>query len=301
MDTQNAIAIDVGATNTRVALIDSGGHLLYKNQRPTIQTSSNPEFINFLRDFIEDSLSKREINNSAGIGISIAGFIDTSRGILTSSPNLPNKNLEIVNNIENYFLKKVFLNNDANAALLGEKQWGHGKLLDNFAYVTFSSGIGGGVFVDNKLVCDDVGNSIELGHITIDSEYNLPCGCGGVNHWEAYSSGKNIPNFLKAWSEKNKIKLDFDGTSIQTIFGAINAGNKQANQFFEQVMKINLTGINYLITTYQPEIIVLGGSVYLHHQKIFNKYLPQPSIFKPAFFGDNDPLVGSTTPMFASK
>ena len=301
MDAQTAIAVDIGATNTRVALIDKSGHLLYKNQTPTIQTNSNPEFVNFLKDFIEESLSKREILASAGIGICIAGFIDAHQGILVKSPNLPNKNLVIVPTLEDYFKKNTFLNNDANAAILGEKNWGHGQSLSNFAYLTFSSGIGGSVFVGNKLISDDVGNSVEIGHIKIDSEYDLPCGCGEMNHWESYASGINMPNFLKAWAEKGKIKLGFDGTSILTILTAVNSENKQAKQFFEQVMKINLTGINYLVKRYQPEVIILGGSVYLHHQNIFKKSLPPSPVFKSAFFGDNDPLVGSTSPIFASK
>jgi len=301
MDTPDAIAVDIGATNTRVALIDKSGHLLYKSQKPTIQTNSNPEFINFLKDFIEESFSKREIFASAGIGISIAGLIDARKGILVKSPNLPNKDLEIVSTLVEYFKKNTFLNNDANAAILGEKNWGHGQSLSNFAYLTFSSGVGGSVFVNGKLISDDIGNSVEIGHITIDSEYNLPCGCGGVNHWESYASGFNMPYFLKVWLEKEKKRLDFDGTNILSILSAVNSGNKQASHFFEQVMKINLTGINYLVKTYQPELIILGGSVYLHHQNIFKKSLPTSPIFKSAFFGDNDPLVGSTSPIFASN
>jgi len=151
------------------------------------------------------------------------------------------------------------------------------------------------------LITDDRGNSLEIGHITIDSDYNQLCGCGGKNHWEAYASGINLPEFLKAWAEKSKLKLNFDGSSVFTIFDAINLGNNQANQFFTEVMRINMIGINHLIEKYSPTLIVLGGSVYLHHQELFNKYLPKKPVFKSAFFGDNDSLVGSVSPILSSK
>ncbi|MDD5692875.1 MAG: ROK family protein [Patescibacteria group bacterium] len=301
MSPKTAIAIDIGATNTRVALIDELGQLVYKNKKKTSHTESNNEFINFLKEFIEESLKEKEIADSFGIGICIAGFINIEQGTLVSSPNLPNKNLEIVVNFKDYFQKKVTLNNDANAAILGEKTWGHGKNLENFIYLTFSSGIGGSIITNGKLVTDKCGNSIEPGHVKIGSEYDLLCGCGEKNHWEAYASGLNLPNFLTAWVGKSNVKLDFDGSDVYQIFDAIKKNDKIANQFFEQVMKINLIGINDLIKKYQPELIIIGGSVYLFNQELFYQFLPKKPEFKAAFFGDNESLVGAVSPIFYSK
>ena len=301
MNHKNAIAIDIGATNTRIALVDNIGQLIHKNQTETVHTESNNEFIDFLKNFLSISLTKKEIIDTCGIGISVAGFVDISRGTLIKSPNLPNKDLHFVTTLKECFQKKVVINNDANAAILGEKLWGHGKTMENFAFLTFSSGIGGSIFVNNKLVTDEFGGSIEIGHITIESDIKLSCGCGGANHWESYSSGINMPRYLQSWLKKMKLISDFDGYTIFSIFEAIESGNLQANQFFEEVMKINLVGINQLSRDYKPELIVLGGSVYLHHQCLFNKYLPKKPIFKPAFFGDNDPLLGSVSSLFSSK
>ncbi len=301
MSSKAAIAIDIGATNTRIALVDKAGRLIYRNQTNTIHSESNAEFVNFIKDFLNTSLSQNEIYNSCGIGVCVAGFVDTLRGTLIKSPNLPNKDLNIVEHLESYFQKTVVLSNDTNAAILGEKLWGYGKNVRNFAFLTFSSGIGGSVFLNNKLVTDELGGSIEIGHIQIESNHNLTCGCGGINHWESYASGINMPKYLQAWSKEKKIKIDFNGKTIFTIFEAIDSGNKQANIFFDQVMKINLVGINYLINKFQSEVIILGGSVYLKHQDLFNKYLPQNPIFRSAFFGDNAPLIGSVSSLFSSK
>lgn len=301
MENKTAVAVDIGATNTRVALVNGVGRVVYKNRTTTANTDSNNEFLNFLIDFIENSLENIGINNSLGIGVCFAGSIDTAKGMLVKTPNLPYKNLPIVEELKRYFQKPVILNNDTNAAILGEKIWGYGKNLESFIYLTFSSGIGGSVITNNKLITSEQGGSIEAGHIKIDSEYSLLCGCGEKNHWEAYTSGINMPNFLTAWSEKKKINLDFDGSDVFKIFDAIKKNNKTANHFFEQVMKINLIGINDLIKKHQPKLIIIGGSVYLFNQKLFNRFLPEKPEFKAAFFGDSASLVGAVSPIFYSK
>jgi glucokinase len=87
--------------------------------------------------------------------------------------------------------------NDCAAAVLGERHFGAGKGLENLAYVTLSTGLGGGAIVDGHLLIGKDGNAVEVGHITIDPGSSLICGCGSPGHWEAYSSGSNIPNFVK--------------------------------------------------------------------------------------------------------
>ena len=235
MSCKTAISIDIGATNTRVALIDNLGQLLYIKKIKTAHINSNDEFANFIIDFVVGALSEKEITNSCGLGLSITGFINTDRGLLVKSPNLPNKDWKIVANFEDYFQKKVILNNDTNAAIIAEKTWGYGKNVNNFALLTFSSGIGGSIFLNNKLITNQFGSSLEIGHITIDSKYDLLCGCGGKNHWESYASGINMPEFLHKWSEKNNIKITFNYSNNRSIFRAINDGNSSAISFFEEV------------------------------------------------------------------
>jgi glucokinase len=295
---KTVIAIDLGATNLRLALIDELGQILKKEQSTT---PLQDDLVQNIQEKIQKLLTANEIKKTIGVGVSIAGFIDQKKGILIKSPNLPFKNLEIVKPLKDYFKKIVILNNDANAAATGEKYWGQAKNINDFLYLTISSGIGGTAFVDNKLVLDKNGNGIEPGHIQIENNYNLPCGCGGKNHWESYSSGINLPRFLKAWAEKNKIKIDFDGSDVFTIFDAIKNKNETAVKFFDQVMEINLQGINYLIRSYHPKLIILGGGVYLHNLELFNKFLPEKPLFKPASFGKDASIIGAAAFLFCSK
>jgi glucokinase len=298
MSPDKVIAIDTGATNTRLALIDKSGRILKKEQGTTLLQGDLAQNI---QEKIQKLLTANEIKKTIEVEVNIAGFIDQEQGILKTSPNLPFKNLEIVKPLEDYFKKKVILNNDANAAAIGEKYWGQAKNINNFLYLTISSGIGGAAFIDNKIVLDKNGNGIEPGHTQIESNYNLPCGCDGKNHWESYASGINLPNFLKVWAEKNKIKIDFDGSDVFTIFDAIKNKNEAAVKFFEQVIEINLQGINYLIRSYHPKLIIIGGSVYLHNLELFNKFLLEKSLFKPALFGEDASLIGAAASIFYSK
>lgn len=293
---KTALAIDVGATFTRIALVNEVGEVTNKLKFETPKTALIEKIIETIK-----SNYKAQINEVAGIGFCIAGDIDNEKGALVLSPNLPYQNLKIKEPLEKEFDKKVYLNNDANAAIIGEKIWGQGKDISNLVYVTFSSGIGGSVFVDGKLITDEAGNSIEVGHTKISSDYNLPCGCGGIDHWESYASGRDMPSFLSAWIKKNNITLDFDGSTVFTIFDAIKSQNKIALQFLEQLMIINQFGINILIKRYHPELIILGGSVYLKHQDFFLPYLPQNPPCKPASFGDNASLVGAAAVVFDSN
>jgi len=232
-----------------------------------------------------------------GVGLSIAGFLNKREGMLMASPNLPFKNFEIVQPLNKYLQKPIIFSNDANAAAMGEKVWGAAKELRYFIYLTMSSGIGGAAFMDGELMEQDNGNGIEPGHIKVSSGYDLPCGCGGKDHWESYASGTNMPNFLNAWAEKNGHKLDFDGSDIFDIFRAIKSGDETAVKFFDEVIKVNAKGMNMLTNKYHPQLIIVGGSVFLNNKELFTKNLslslPPDVELLPATFGDDASLVGS--------
>lgn len=292
------LAVDLGATNTRVALVDQSGRIIKKDTCPTPKTGTNDKLISSIKSLISRVANIEEIKNLSGLGVCVPGSIDQSRGVLINPPNLPYKNVAIVSSLASLFKTKVVLNNDANAAAIGEKHWGQAKNTADFAYLTISSGIGGAVYQENKLKSDKYGNSIEIGHTEIKSEFDLSCGCGKRNHWEAYASGNNMANFLSVWLTKNQLKADFDGSNVYTILAAVENKNEVATNFFEQLMAININGINYLIKKFEPELIIIGGSVYLKHQPLFNRYLGIYPFIKAAFFGDDASLVGTAASVF---
>ena len=273
------IAIDLGATNLRVALISKRGKCFKKIQSKTPKKGVSPqiivaEIIRLIQIILQDTKA-----NLKGACVSVAGPVDYQKGEVVNPPNIPFKRIPIVKPLSKFLKLPVLLYNDCNAAVWGEKHFGVGKKFKNIVYITISSGIGGGAIVDGHLLLGKSGSAAEIGHFKIDTKYNFPCGCKkGKGHWEGYCSGNNLPHFFKFWLKTNKI--NFSTKNIKTskdIFDLARRKEKIVLKFLEEIGRLNAAGINNVIVAYDPEIIVLGGSVVLYNKEFilpyFKKYI----------------------------
>jgi len=277
-----AIAIDLGATNLRVALITKIGKTIKKVKSKTPHQGKTGRIItNQLLKLVESIIEfSKQINvDVRGVGISSIGPLDYKNGEIVNSPNIPFKRVPVVQPLKRKFKLPVYLYNDCTSAVWGEKHFGAGKDYKNIVYITISSGIGGGAVVDNHLLFGRGGNAVEIGHFKIDTKYNFPCGCKkGRGHWEGYCSGNNLPRFFKFWLKRNKIK--FSTKNIKTskdIFDLARKKERVVLKFLEEIGRLNAAGLNNVIVAYDPEIITLGGSVVLCNKEFifsyFKKYL----------------------------
>ncbi len=300
-----AIAVDIGGTNIRTAIIDQDGKIIAKNVTKTIQTGKSGNII--VAQVIGD-IKKLIVKNSPrkfkGIGVSAVGPIDMKKGAIVNTPNIKYKFIPIVEPLRKTFGLPVFFLNDCNAGALGEKYFGEGKKFSNLVYITISSGIGGGAIVNGNLLLGKDGNAAEIGHMIVDTEYNLPCTCGkGRGHWEAYASGNNIAKFFRAWN-KNKHSI----STAADIFDLARKKDKTALMFMEKLGKINGRGISNVIAAYDPEVVILGGAVALNNSEIFLKYgekyidkfLRWPKIEITAL-GESSPLLGAAASVFHNR
>lgn len=281
-----AIAIDLGATNLRAALISNKGEILKKVQTKTPKTGRSNKIIAEKIIFLVENLISK-VKNIKGIGISAAGPINPKRGELYNPPNIPFKRIPIVTPLRKKFSLPTFLYNDCSAAVWGERHFGTGKSYQNIVYITISSGIGGGVVLDNHLLSGRAGNVAEIGHFIVDTKYNFPCGCKkGVGHWEGYCSGNNMPRFFQYWLKWHKVKKEYSIKKTKDIFDLAKHQDKYVLRFLDEINKINARGVSNVIVAYDPEIIILGGAVVLNNRKIIirgikkyvDKFLPTPKI-----------------------
>lgn len=270
-----AIAIDLGASNLRVAIISKTGKIFKYLRTKTPKTGSSgmivtKTLIALVNALLKDQ-SKKQI---AGIGISSIGPLNYKLGKILDSPNIPFKEIPLIKPLKKYFSLPIYLSNDCTAAVWGEKHFGTGKKYRNLVYVTISSGIGGGAIVDNHLLCGHSHNAVEVGHFIVDTQYNLLCSCKkGHGHWEAYCSGNNLPRFFKYWLRYNKIRKKCSVKKAKDIFDLAKTEDKIVLKFLEQVGQINAKGISNVIAAYNPEIITLGGSVVLNNEKFILPYI----------------------------
>lgn len=305
-----AIAVDVGGTNLRTAVVDRKGNIIRKIVAKTVQKGRSGQVVaNQVIGEMKEITQGVNLNRVAGIGVSIAGPIDRKKGGSSNPPNMNFEFVPVIRPLKKSFHLPVYLINDCNVGALGEKYFGDGKKIDNFVYITISSGIGGGAFVNGNLLLGKGGNAVEIGHMIVDTEYNLLCSCRkGRGHWEAYASGNNLPKFFKAWLKRRNIKgVKFFYSSAKDIFEAVKKRDKVALSFMEELGKINGRGFSNVIAAYDPEMIVLGGKVALNNsvlilryaKKYIDDFLRLPRI-KVTALGENAPLLGAAAKVWTT-
>jgi glucokinase len=231
----------------------------------------------------------------AGIGIASPGPLDNRTGVIYSPPNLPEwESIPLRNLFANHFHVPTWVENDANAAAWGEYLFGAGRGCQNMVYLTVSTGIGGGMIIDGKIVEGTSGTAGELGHMTIDWR-GKPCRCGNVGCLEFLSSGTAIArqaheairagqgNDLLTFAhtmhphrEPMKISRQEDGDqrdehalsveeqlpiNAHTVALAAEAGIPVARTIITQAAQALGAGLVNIIHVFNPERIVLGGGV----------------------------------------
>ncbi|MFP3950823.1 MAG: ROK family protein [Candidatus Bathyarchaeia archaeon] len=256
------IAIDIGATNIRVAHGNERG-LEAKISR---RTSRENGVLGISRQLI-DMINHLGVKPSS-IGIGSIGPIDIKRGEIKNTPNFPYDDIPVLEPIRDEFDVRVSMLNDCSAAVIGEHIFGGGRGVDNLFYVTFSTGLGGGAIVDGHIIKGKDGNVPEIGHIIINPDSEMICGCGGRGHWEAYSSGENIPRYAEYIAEKHGMKCDLgelrDGDetlTVESIFKSARDGGNLASKIVGEIGKVNTIGIADIVNIFDPELISLGGAI----------------------------------------
>ncbi|MCD6480364.1 ROK family protein [Candidatus Bathyarchaeota archaeon] len=265
------IAVDLGATRVRVAAGDGRG-LRYRIVEET-DRRHGPEGV--ARQIIR-MIRTLEVEVEA-IGVGSIGPLDLSRGCVINTPNLPFDEIPIVEPLEEAFGVEVRLLNDCSAAVLGEKHFGAGRGLRNLVYITLSTGLGGGAIVDGHLLLGKDGNAVEIGHLTIDPDSELICGCGCRGHWEAYCSGRNIPNYARLLLRDrglgdgllNQLTGGDPGRlTTELIFKAARMGDETALWIVDRIGFVNAVGFADVVNAYDPELITVGGSIALRNPRL---------------------------------
>ena len=187
------IGVDLGGTQIRTAVL-RGPTLL---SRINLLTGENPtpdRIIPRVYAAIQEALDKANsaIGQIAGIGVAAPGPLDSSTGVIFDPPNLPGwQHVPLRDIFTERFHIPIFIENDANTAGLGEHMFGAGRGCNNLVYMTISTGIGGGIIIDGKILEGASGTAGEMGHMTIDW-HGERCTCGNIGCLEAIASGTSI-------------------------------------------------------------------------------------------------------------
>ena len=264
------IGIDLGGTNIAAGVINEKFEIIGRGKRKTNLPRPAQEIFDDMalaaRDAVKDAgLDMKDIES---VGVGIPGSINKTTG-----------NIEYSNNLDFYMVparkmlsalldnKPVFLDNDANAAALGEAYAGAGKGFKDFVAITLGTGVGSGVIVGGKLVSGCGDSAGEYGHtvICVDGE---PCNCGRKGCWEVYASATALIRQTKAkmllcrdskmWE---LVEGDIEKVSGRTAFLAQKAGDKAGKEVVDSYIYYIAVGVTNIVNALQPDIICIGGGI----------------------------------------
>jgi len=256
------IAVDIGGTSMRAASYPARGHKQLKLEKIVTQHPTESPF-DRLVNLITCVWPADE--TVAAIGAAAPGPVDPYRGIVLSAPNIPSWiDLPLASLLQAHFGVPACIGNDANLAALGEWKYGAGKGHRYLVYLTVSTGIGGGVIMDNHLLLGYHGLAAELGHITVERDGPL-CSCGQRGHLEALASGPAIARWVEAelsqgaTSSLSAVKP----LTAKLIAEAAKQGDALATRAFARAGGFIGRAIADILHMYNPSIVILGGGVSL--------------------------------------
>jgi glucokinase len=253
------IAVDIGGTHIRAANYEPDNIQPIQHQRIKTQTSE-PGVFDRLVSAIEAVWSKG--GNIDAIGVASPGPLDPHAGIILSTPNIREwNNFPLGPKLSEYFKIPVFIDNDANLAALGEWKFGAGRGHHDLLYITVSTGIGGGVIVEDRLLQGFHGMAAELGHTTIDPNGPL-CPCGFPGHLEAFAAGPAIVKYALGEMESGtKSSLKREGLTAFQVAEEARRGDALATSAYQRAGEYLGIGVANFLHTFDPSIVIFGGGV----------------------------------------
>ncbi len=262
------IGADLGGTNIACAVVTKEGDLLGKSSISTALPDTPEAIAQRIANccLLAVEATGCTMNEIESVGIGTPGIANSRDSIVEYSCNLGFLNTPLARMVENQLGKPVYLENDANAAALGEFVAGSGRGSDSLVAVTLGTGVGGGVVINRRLLTGFNFAGAEIGHFVM-IEDGEPCSCGRNGCFEAYCSAtalirqtcramESSPNSLM-WREAKTL----DAVSGRTAFDAMRLGDKAAQQVVDQYIRHLACGLTSIVNIFQPEILCVGGGI----------------------------------------
>ena len=259
------LGIDLGGTNVAAAVVDGEGTILGKVSLPTPRTGAEAvadQMAAAARAAVEQAGITLEQVESVGIGS--PGTIEPAEGLIKFWSNLDFENVPLTALMAERLNKSIYLENDANAAALGEYAAGAGKGSQSMVAITLGTGVGGGAVLGGKLYTGVNYAGMEVGHFVIEHN-GRPCTCGRKGCFEAYCSATALIKRTREVMEENPGSLlwqlagSLDKVNGRTPFDAAAQGDAAAGKVIDEYVDYLGCGVASLVNIFQPEVFCIGG------------------------------------------
>jgi glucokinase len=275
-------AADLGGTHLRVATVDRNGKVYCRQMQPTPQAEKPNEIVHALIDAAHEC--ERAAAEQGGVisavSVAVPGTVNISEGVVVKAPNLPCLDgFRLGAALESELDWPAILENDANAAAIGEMWQGAGQGYRTIICVTLGTGVGGGIILDGKLWRGADGSAAEIGHMGVDPFGGVACTCGSRGCLEVYASATAIVRMTREARPRypnSSLHMSEDLTS-EKVYQAGREGDELALEVFRRMGVYLGIGVASLINVLNPEIVVIGGGL-SNGWELFAKHMQQQVI-----------------------
>jgi len=272
------IGIDLGATYIRGCLVDLNAKFISEIQ---IQTEIEKGFNHIIEKVIQliNKLSTRKEDAAKiwGVGIGVAGLVNSKTGIIESSPDFGWTNINLREELSKSIDLPFFYDNSTRLMALGELNFNNKKDLSSFAVINVGYGIAAGLVINNRLVRGHAGFAGEFGHISVDTCSKVKCKCGMYGCLEALASGHRIASVGKMELEHKDAKLlkklcenNQNIVTAEIVAKAAKEGDPVSIRIYDEVTEYLCKGIGVIANLLNPEVVYIGGGISLNGDFLFD-------------------------------
>jgi ROK family. len=256
--------IDLGGTNIEVALVDSDGRVLSHKTHATESALGYERVIENIKDTLNEIKGDNQLR---AIGLCSPGLLDVEKGVCLFAGNLGFRDVELKRPLEDVFGVPTFIENDVNAAALGEWRFGAGRGTENFILVMVGTGVGAGVVCDGHLLHGKSNATAEIGHTIVEKD-GLFCNCGGRGCLEMYASATGIVRMMRQYINKghytsvvDEVQGNMDRITAAIVAKKATEGDSLSKHVINRAAEyLGVALVNY-VNTFNPEVVAIGGGV----------------------------------------
>lgn len=266
-----AIGVEIGVDFISVLLADFTAQVLWRDRRRTQPDDDQVHLLDTAAGMTQQAVDfgLEQGLRPLGIGIGLPGLVDQQQGKLVFAPNLQWNNVPLRLMWSQRFNLPVYVENEANAAALGEFYFGAARGFNNFIYISSGIGLGGGIVLDGKLFRGSSGYASEIGHMTIDPN-GEPCGCGKRGCLETQVGPRAVLRLVQRSLDSGQPSClnatgngEVEPLTFENVIAAAEAGDGVALAALQSVGEQLGIGVANLVNVFNPELIVLGGALNL--------------------------------------
>lgn len=264
------IGVEIGVGFISIILANFIGELIWRRFEETNFFSEQEEIFARIFDIVDEAGKNARENGDRllGMGITLPGMVDDERGILAFSPNLQWHDVPLRSMFSEHTGLPVFVDNDANAAALGEHLFGVARQAKHFLFIIDGVGVGGGLFLNGNIYRGANGLAGEIGHTSMYVEQTRPCRCGNRGCWENFANESSLYERVRSRLEVGRcssiteiIENRSSPLTLSLISQAAEAGDSETLEALHETGSALGIGVANLVNIFNPEMVIIGGAL----------------------------------------